>query len=134
MLAMRVLVAAVPSALLLVGAVSGLWHVLTLEPHGVGIVDERMREDPRPDGTVLTIHVSPLITAPNIDAPVTVDPATDGITAVLVGEDVRHGAPQPALLEALDELEQPQELDGLLLYLLDDELDDLGLAALAVEP
>lgn len=130
----RVLVAAVPSALLLVGAVAGLWHVLTLEPRGVGLVDERMRVDPRPDGTVLTIHVSPLITAPNIAAPVTVDPATDGITAVLVGEDVRHGAPQPALLAALDALEQPQELDGLRLYLLDDELDDLGLAALAVAP
>jgi hypothetical protein len=73
---------------------------------------------------VLTLQLSPLISAPNIDAPVTMDPAQPGITAIAVGEDMRF-LPPSMLLERIAADETPVELDDVELYLLDEPLDQL---------
>lgn len=122
--AMARLGAAAGTALLLVGPATGMLHVLTIAPTGVARVDAAMLADPSPDGTVLTLQLSALVAEPNIDAPLSRDPAGDGITAVAIGQDERYPAP-PELVEALASVEEPVVLDELVLYLLDEELDEL---------
>jgi 4-amino-4-deoxy-L-arabinose transferase-like glycosyltransferase len=117
-------IAAAATAALLVGPVTGVAHIATLRPTGVALVDAAMLADPSPDGTVLTLQLSPLISAPNIDAPVTMDPAQPGITAVAVGEDMRF-LPPSMLLERIAADETPVQLDDVELYLLDEPLDQL---------
>lgn len=117
-------IALVAATALLVGPVTGAAHILTLRPTGVALIDQAMLEDPAPDGTVLTLQLSPLITDPNIDAPVTTDPALEGITAVAIGDDLRFVAP-PELMAAVTGSEEPVRLDDIRLYLLDEPLDQL---------
>ncbi len=111
-------------ALLLVGPWTGVAHVVSIAPTGVARVDAAMAADPAPDGVVLTVQLSPWITDPNIDAAVTEDERTPGITAVIVGDDIRFPAP-PTLLDAVAAVEEPLALDGVLVYLLDEELSAL---------
>lgn len=111
-------------AILLIGPVTGVVHVATLRPTGVALVDQAMLADPAPDNTVLTLQLSPLITDPNIEAPVTTDVMHAGITAIAVGDDVRFHAP-PALLALLEAEEMPVQLGDVELYLLDLPLDQL---------
>lgn len=117
-------IAGAATAALLVGPVTGVAHIATLRPTGVALVDAAMQEDASPDGTVLTLQLSPLISDPNIDAPVTMDPAQLGITAIAVGEDTRF-PPPPMLLELVAADETPIQLDDVELYLLDEPLDEL---------
>lgn len=112
------------TAAVAIGPVTGLLHVLTIEPTGVGRIDEAMRLDPGPDGTVLTLQLSPWITDPNIEAPVTADEGAPGITAVAVGDDLRFPA-APGVLEAVAAAEHPVRIDDLDVYLLNDELSAL---------
>lgn len=120
----------VAAAALLVGPVTGAAHILTLRPTGVALIDRAMLEHPAPDGTVLTLQLSPLITDPNIDAPVTIDPSLEGITAVAIGHDPRFVAPHE-VLAALADAEEPVLLDDIRLYLLDEPLDALLAGATA---
>ncbi|WP_347756314.1 glycosyltransferase family 39 protein [Agrococcus sp. ProA11] len=116
--------AAVATACLLVGPITGVAHVLTLRPTGVALIDAAMLDDPAPDGTVLMVQLSPHATDPNVDAPVTTDPYLGDITAVAVGEDLRFTAP-PEVLAVVMAAEEPALLDEVRLYLLDAPLDEL---------
>lgn len=113
---------AVAAIVLALGPLTGILHVATMRPTNVARVDSAMAADPAEDGVVLTLQLSSWITEPNIDAPVTEDPTDDGITAVVVGRDLRFPA-DPALLSFLDRSEEALQLDDVRLYLLDDELD-----------
>ncbi|WP_405217623.1 ArnT family glycosyltransferase [Agrococcus sp. Ld7] len=117
-------IVAVATACLLVGPVTGAAHILTLRPTGAALIDAAMLADPAPDGTVLMVQLSPHATDPNVDAPVTVDPSLEGITAVALGDDERF-IPPPGVLEAVAEVEDPVLLDDVELYLLDAPLDEL---------
>ncbi|SFS14184.1 Dolichyl-phosphate-mannose-protein mannosyltransferase [Agrococcus baldri] len=112
------------TALLLVGPASGVVHVLSVSPTGVARIDAAMAADPAPDGAVLVLQLSRHVARPNIEAPFVEDPGADGVTAVAIGNDLRFPA-DPELVLLLERETQPVVLDDVVLYLLDEELDEL---------
>lgn len=114
-------VVGIAAALLLVGPVTGIAHVLSVAPTGVARIDQALADDPARDGTVLTLQLSTWITDPNVDAPVSTDPTAADITAVAIGQDLRFPA-DAELVDAIAREEPALTLDDVRLYILDDDL------------